>query len=93
MKKHTTFLDYEKQRVLHVHLERFLNHALSTSTNLSTDEEVTLFACNIVPSLKSIKESFQAVKTPSVNNEKLEDILYFIFLIFMKSFRIIAASA
>ena len=62
MKKHPTFLDFGKHRVLH--LERFLNHALSTSTILSTDEEVRLFACNIVPSLKSIKEALQAVKTP-----------------------------
>ena len=60
VKNDPTFLDYEKQKVLH--LERFLDHALSTSTNLSRDEEVRLFACNIVSSLKSIKESLQAVK-------------------------------
>ena len=62
VKKHPSFLDYEKQRVLH--LERFLNHALSTSTNLSTDEEVTLFACNIVLSFKSIKVFTSSKKLP-----------------------------
>ena len=60
-----------------LHLERFLDHALSTSTNLSGDEEVRLFACNIVPSLKSIKDSLQAVKNSLVNNDKLKDILNF----------------
>ena len=75
VKKDPTFLHYEKQRVLH--LEKFLDHALSTSTNLSRDEEVRLFACNIIPSLKSIKESLQAVKNSLVNNENLEDILNF----------------
>ena len=75
VKKDPTFLGYEKQRVLH--LERFLDHALSTSTNLSRDEEVRLFACHIVPSLKSIKESLPAVKNSLVNKEKLEDILNF----------------
>ena len=53
VKADNTFVNYELQRV--VHLERCLDYSLiSFSTKLSRDDETKLFACNIIPCLKSI---------------------------------------